>query len=135
MEVDIILKIKKIQLINFSTFFVGWVVVFLLGADFPPPIGFLWLAALVLFLDIIQYIYLGKYFLKHIGTHKKVKLFVVNILFYLLGGLIVSFLVTISSFLTIGLTDTVIWMAVLTSVSVMYGIIFWAFNYLLYRKL
>lgn len=112
-----------------------WSLFFLLGADFPPPIGFIWLIILIIFLDIIQYFYLDKYFLQYIGINKKFRLFVLNLLFYLFGGLIVSFFTSIIFITRIGLINIIIWMFVVTSVSVIYGIIFWVFNSLLYQKL
>ena len=129
------LKDKKIQLINFLSFFIGWTVLLLSGADFPPPTGFIWLVILVLFLDVIQYFYLNIYFLKRIKRHKKFKLFLANSLFYLFGGFIVAACTTLPVFPTIGQTNSIIWMTVITTVSILYGIIFWVFNWSLYRLL
>jgi hypothetical protein len=114
-------------------FLIGWLIVFLLGADFPPPIGFIWLVLLIIVLDIIQSFYLKNYFLMHIENNKNTKLFFMNALYYLAGGLIIAILTSISNFQSVGLLNTLIWIIVLTLVGVLYGIIFWVFNILLFR--
>ena len=129
------LKDKKILLINFISFFIGWIFVLLLGADFPPPTGFIWLVFLVFFLDVIQYFYLNKYFLKRIKKHKKIKLFLANSLFYLFGGFVVSVCTTLPVFTNLKQTISIIWVIVIITVSVLYSIIFWIFNWFLYRLL
>lgn len=126
-------KRKKIIRVNFLMFLIGWLIVFLLGADFPPPIGFIWLVLLIIVLDIIQSFYLKNYFLMHIENNKNTKLFFMNALYYLAGGLIIAILTSISNFQSVGLLNTLIWIIVLTLVGVLYGIIFWVFNILLFR--
>jgi len=44
-----------------------------LGADFPPPIGFLWLILLIAILDFIQYKYLQN-FLPQLREKRKIYL-------------------------------------------------------------
>lgn len=127
------LKYRKIIHINFILFFGGWVIIFLLGADFPPPMGFIWLVLLIFVLDIVQTHYLRQYFLPHIENEKKTKLFIRNTLFYFLGGLIISILTVLSNFQTIGALSTLIWIAMVTVVGVFYGIAFWFFNILLFH--
>ena len=128
-------KTQKIQMINFFMFFVGWATIFLLGADFPPPVGFIGLLLLILFLDIIQAIYLGKYFLNFIETYTTSKLFFSNLLFYFLGGFIVSLCTSIPLFESVEISNCIVWISVVTIVGSIYGIVFWVFNCFLYRLL
>ena len=125
-------KYKKIALINFNLFFIGWVAIFLLGADFPPPIGFIRIVFLILILDVIQLFYLKNYFLKLLESHKKLKLFLMNTLFYFVGGLIISTFTSTSNFLTF---EALVWIIVVTLVSVLYSFVFLVFNSFLYHLL
>ena len=125
-------KNKKMAYINFSLFFIGWVTIFLLGADFPPPMGFIWLVPLILILDVIQSYYLKNYFFKLLESSKKLKSFLMNTIFYFVGGLIISALTSIPNFLTI---DALIWIAVVTLASILYSFVFWIFNSFLYHLL
>lgn len=125
---------KKIIYINEFSFFFGWIIIFLLGADKPPPIGFLWLVLLTGFLDGIQYLYL-KVFLPKLFCSAN-KLFIKNLMFSTFGGLVVGLLVMIvnfKQFLSSGLLNNVIWLAVLTIVGLVYGIYFYWFNRILIR--
>ena len=119
---------KKLRIIETLTFFAAWNVIFLLGADFPPPVGFLWLVLLVFVLDIFQFFYLG-YLLPNIG---RTPTFVLNLLFFLAGGLFVSL---ISTFLQhhIELVSKAIWITAVTAVSSLYGIILWVANWWIKR--
>ena len=56
----------------------------LLGADFPPPSGYIWMAILIAVLDYIQYKYLRS-FLIELRRDKK-KSFIDNTIFFLIGG-------------------------------------------------
>lgn len=127
-------KLEKIIRINFFVF-LGWIIIFLLGADFPPPIGFIWMVLLVFILDIVQSYYLKKYFLVRIKNRKNIKLFFMNALFYLAGSLIVAGSIAIVNFQKMGLMNALIWTAVVTLVGVLYGSIFCVFNIILFRTI
>ncbi|GIN98770.1 hypothetical protein J6TS1_46400 [Siminovitchia terrae] len=71
--------IKKIIYLNEITFFFVWVIIFLMGADKPPPIGFIWIVLLVVLLDVAQYYYLKKFLPKLL---KKTKGLFFNNMFY-----------------------------------------------------
>lgn len=113
---------RNLIILESSLLFVFWIVVFLLGADFPPPVGFWKIVVLTLILDIVQAFYL-RFLLKNITTRPT---YIINSIFFVLGGIIVSLP-------AIWQTDTevqskVIWVSIVTFVSVIYGNIFWIFN-------
>ena len=115
---------KRLRIIETLIFFIAWNVIFLLGADFPPPVGFLWVVLLVFVLDLSQFFYLG-YLLPNIG---KTRTFTFNLFFFLAGGLLISL---ISCFLQhdTQLLSKLIWIAIVTTVSIFYGITLWAANW------
>ena len=41
------MHLRRIAAINATLFFIFWFVVLLAGADFPPPVGFLWLVIVI----------------------------------------------------------------------------------------
>ncbi|MEH7013684.1 hypothetical protein V7087_23230 [Neobacillus niacini] len=126
---------KKIIMINLATFFFVWNIIFLAGADKPPPIGFLWLVCLVLLLDIAQFFYL-KRFLPRLQKKSK-GLFFINLLYFFFGGLIVS-VITILTRMNImsglQLIDIFIWIVLIIIPSLINGIFFYAFNIILLKK-
>ncbi|SHK38755.1 hypothetical protein [Desulforamulus aeronauticus] len=124
----------KVIRINTILFFCGWTAILLAGADFPPPIGFLWLVLLTAILDFIQYKYLQK-FLPHLLERKK-NLFAKNLLFFTIGGAVVSVLCLAEQYkITFGMSipDIITWIIVLTTVGAIYGVFFWFFNILLLK--
>lgn len=126
----------KIIRINTILFFVGWTAIMFLGADFPPPIGFLWLIPLIAILDFIQYKYLQN-FLPQLREKKK-NLFAKNLLFFTTGGLVLSLFCLVARYkftLAMGIFNNIIWTAVLTIVGFIYAIYFWVFNLILVKKL
>ncbi|WP_346354737.1 hypothetical protein [Azotosporobacter soli] len=127
---------QMIITLNTLLFFIGWTTILFLGADYPPPIGFLWLVLLITILDLIQYRYL-QLFLPQIRKKKK-NLFAKNLLFFTTGAMAVSLFCLASRYtitLAMGLANIVIWIAVLTAVGAIYGIFFWFFNLLLVNYL
>lgn len=127
-------KLKRIIYINEITFFFGWIIIFLLGADKPPPIGFLWIVLLVALLDIIQYFYLKK-FLPNLNDKSKY-LFIKNLVFFSLGGIAINLLTILTQlklYLNIGFINTLIWILVILTVGLLYGIYFYIFNSILIK--
>ncbi|MGO1368933.1 hypothetical protein [Senegalia sp. (in: firmicutes)] len=125
----------KVIKINTILFFVGWTFIMLLGADFPPPFGFIWLILLILILDLIQYKYLH-FFLPQLAKRKK-HLFGINLAFFTIGGIVVSIFtlgITYKATIEMGMSNIIIWIAVVTIVAAIYGICFWFFNFLLTKK-
>ena len=53
------MTIKKLQWIGSSVFFAGWTIVILLGADFPPPAGFVRVVFAIALFAVLQWFYLG----------------------------------------------------------------------------
>lgn len=106
----------------------------LLGADFPPPSGYIWMVILIAVLDYIQYRYL-RGFLLELRKDKK-KSFIDNIIFFLIGGIAISALILIVRLnLTLAqpFVNWVTFIVVVTFVGLIYGIIFWIFNYILVK--
>lgn len=127
-------KFKRIIFINEISFFFGWVIIFLLGADKPPPIGFIWLVLLVIVLDVIQYFYL-KRFLLNLESKSK-GLFVKNLFFSVLAGSGVSILAILSklkTLLSIGFINILVWIVIVTIAAILYGIYFYIINSLLIK--
>jgi drug/metabolite transporter (DMT)-like permease len=127
-------KFKKIVWINEILFFLGWMLLLLLGADHPPPKGFIWLVALIVLLDMAQYFYLKKFLL---SLHDKSKgLFTQTLLFAVLAGIGVSIsmlLLDLNKLFSIGLINVLIWIMVIALVALIYGVCFYLFNTLLLR--
>ncbi|MCH4890844.1 hypothetical protein EZV73_24910 [Acidaminobacter sp. JC074] len=127
------LKIIKLHDI---LFFIGWTLIMFLGADFPPPIGFIWVILMIGILDFIQHKYLIS-FLPRL-RHKEKWLFIKNLFFFMFGGLVislVSLLTDISLMMEMGFINITIWVIVITCVTSIYSIFFWFFNkYLISRE-
>lgn len=105
-----------------------------LGADFPPPIGFIWLVVLTAVLDVIQYFYLKK-FLPDLNNKTK-GLFIKNLLFSLLAGIglnLLTILFDLSNFLNTEPVNTLIWMTIIMIVAIIYGIYFYIINAVLIK--
>ncbi len=116
---------KKIRLIEGLIFFWGWILVFLAGADFPPPIGFIWLILLVGILAIIQDFYL-RYLIRNIN---KKHIWLKNIFLFLLADIIVSSIVILTNFEYYNeISFALIWILVVSLVSTIYGIVFYIIN-------
>jgi len=127
-------KFKKIIYINEITFFFGWVIIFFLGADFPPPIDFIWLVVLTAVLDVIQYFYLKK-FLPNLNNKTK-RLFIKNLLFSLLAGIglnLLTILFDLSNFLNTDPINALIWMTIIMIVAMIYGTYFYIINAILIK--
>ncbi|EKU27104.1 hypothetical protein [Catellicoccus marimammalium] len=128
------LSTKKIIRINTILFFIGWLVILLLGSDFPPPIGFLWAIILIILSDFIQYKYL-QYFIPQL--RKKTKyLFSHNLLFFTMSSALLSLIILLLRYPTIhSLTwiENGIWILVFSILGGIYSILFYFFNkFLLY---
>lgn len=123
-------KYKKINIIETITFILGWTVIFLLGADFPPPSGFWKIILLVIILALIQSRYL-KYLLK---DKFNMKLFFKNIIFFFIGGICISCSMFIFNNRNVFMQASIIWIAVVTTISIVYGILFWLFNYFIQKR-
>lgn len=117
-------KNRELIIIESLCFFIGWLILFLLGADKPPPVGFWNIVVLLIVLDIIQGLYLS-YLLRNMTikpTFKK------NALLFILAGILVSGISAVISG-SYDLKNAFIWIGVVTAVSVLYGSFFWAVNW------
>ena len=121
---------KKVALGESLVFLVGWIIIFLLGADFPPPKGFWKIVCLVAILCIVQYFYL-RYLLEIIN---KKPTFLKNMSFFGTGGIAVSIFTSIRN---VGISFDLffIWMLAITGVSIIYGIVFWCVNKFIKKKM
>lgn len=128
------LKDKNINKFESYLFFFGWTIIFYLGADFPVPIGFIFLMFLTLVLTIIQSKYL-KYLLPRID---KEKTFLKTAIIFIISSFILSLMIIfIYNYIGIKQTliDQIIWCVVVTSIGSIYGICFWLFNKYLIKKI
>lgn len=125
---------SKIIIINTILFFVVWTGIMLIGSDFPPPVGFIWVVILIAVLDYIQYKYLQGFIIELISDKKKS--FIHNLIFFLIGGVVISSLFLIVRFnlyIEEGFVNWVLFIFAVTAVSAIYGIFLWVFNYILTR--
>ena len=125
---------SKIILINSILFFIGWNGIIILGSDFPPPSGYIWMAILIAVLDYIQYKYL-RGFLIELRRDKK-KSFIDNTIFFLIGGVAISSLILIvrlNLMMSQPFVDWITFIIVVTFIGVIYGVLFWIFNYILVK--
>ena len=125
---------SKIIIINTILFFVVWTGIMLIGSDFPPPVGFIWGVILITVLDYIQYKYLQGFLIELISDKKKS--FIHNLIFFLIGGAVISSLFLIVRFnlyIEEGFVNWVLFIFAATAVSAIYGIFLWIFNYILTR--
>lgn len=125
---------KEIIRINTILFFIGWLVILLLGSDFPPPIGFLWVIVLIILSDFIQYKYL-QYFIPQLRKRRKY-LFSHNLLFFTMSSALLSLIILLLRYPIIhSLTwiENGIWILVFSILGGIYSILFYFFNkFLLY---
>lgn len=119
----------KFQVAEFFIFLIGWTLIMLAGADFPPPEGFKYLVLLIFILDILQQFYL-KWLCPRI---KHQKTFLLNMISFMFAGLVLAGTIYIWS----GEfhPESNIWIAIITVVSVIYGIFFWSVNWLIATKI
>ncbi|MDU6522726.1 MAG: hypothetical protein E6540_02035 [Enterococcus sp.] len=122
-------NLKRLRYYEGSFFLIGWLLIFLWGADFPPPIGFLWLLPLLLVLTILQDRQL-RFLAQRI---KRQPTFFKNFLFFLLGSFVLALLT--ASLQTASFAPRLIWILVVTSVGSLYGSLFWLINRWIIPKL
>ena len=122
-------RIEKIRWIETAAFILGWILVFLLGADFPPPSGFIWIVVTVLFLAFLQHLYLC-WLHRHISTEKT---FLKNAILFASAGILVSNMFIILNGTYSG--EVYIWILIITAVSVLYGIFLWIINLYIVRTI
>lgn len=125
-------QMDKIRIAEAVLFFIGWTAVMLLGADFPPPAGFVWILVAIGIIDVFQWLY-SKWLLREITRSRT---FFRNLLVYAGVGLAAS-----SIFLAFGDQDgnagfsaIAIWLSVCTAVAAVYGILFWCLNLFLMKR-
>lgn len=116
---------KKIKIIETAVFIVGSLGITLLGADFPPPLGFWKIIAVISLVALIQWYYLD-WLLERINS-KKSLLMTVGI-YALLGGMSATAMITASGQLK---KETVIWLGLIILWTAAYGLFFWLVNWLI----
>ena len=84
------MNIKSISWIESAAFFLIANVIMLLGSDFPPPVGFLWITLTAALIAVLQW-----FFVRWLLAHdvKKRTLFITLVVFALLGIVIPVFFV------------------------------------------
>ncbi|MGN0361912.1 MAG: hypothetical protein ACI4ET_03645 [Bilifractor sp.] len=110
-------------------FIIGWIIIFLLGADFPPPVGFWKVIAGILIVAIIQWYYM-RWMLPNI--RKRRSLTVTVLLFTCLGALAALLAAQTSGQ---EIRDSFeIWITIIMSVGALYGLLFWTINRLICKQ-
>lgn len=101
-------------------FLAGWTLVFLWGADFPPPEGFWKVIALGVALGVVQVPYL----LVLLSRVRERPTFARNLLFFATGGILVTLVTSVGvTGRTFGQIAT--WTFVILCASVLYGLLAW----------
>lgn len=122
---------KKIRILEADFFSSFSTITALLGADFPPPRGFIWILLAILCLTWLQDRYLC-YLQPRIA--KKEQFLKNNIYFLLVGiGLATSFILLNPQKITF--SAVLIWYGIIIVLSVLYGICFWMINKILFHKI
>lgn len=125
---------KKIIKINVTTFFFLWIIIFLAGADKPPPIGFLWLVFLILILDIALYLYLKRFLVKLQNNTKWI--FAKNLFCFFLVAIIVSVLTIVSRInlmLALQPNELLLWVTSIIFAALINAICLYVFNIFLIK--
>lgn len=127
--------IKKVKIINCIVFFTVWFVIFYYQAVKPLHPGFYWLISLVILLALLQYIYMDEFITKMVNKQRG--LFVLNLLYFIVGGFSVTNLTTI--FLVfigpaIEVSDFLIWALAGCIAGLINGICFYIFNKIILKK-
>ena len=105
-------------------FLAGWTLVFLWGADFPPPEGFWKVIALGVALDVAQ----TPYLLMLLSRVRERPTFARNLLFFAAGGILVA-LVTSAGFTGRTFGQIATWTLAILCASVLYGLLAWGLNW------
>ena len=116
---------NKIRNVETLLFVIGATTIMLLGADFPPPRGFVKILMSIIVVAIIQWCYL-KWLLLHINHRSS--LLVTIVLFACLGAVVTVFLIASTGKL---IGDYTVLITIVTISAVIYGFILWLVNFIL----
>lgn len=120
---------KKIRIIETLIFIIGATTIMLLGADFPPPRGFVKMLVSIIVVAVIQWCYL-KWLLLHINN-KGSWLATIGV-FAGLGAVVTMFLI-VSTGKSIGDYPTLI--VLVTIIAAIYGLALWLINFIISARL
>lgn len=123
------MKAKTLQWIESVLFFLGWTAVMLKGADFPPPIGFIWVILTIAILSILQWYYLGKL----LKIMKQRKTFLLNLVLFACTGFAIALLLVLLNGSLV--SEVWIWFLIITIIAAGYGILFWIVNRLIAKHI
>lgn len=113
---------KRIQLVESTCFFIGTLIIMIVGADFPPPQGFRIIIALF---AISQYVYLG-WLLSHLNLKRTLPISI--ILFALLGSIVTISMMCLSNQ---PIQDGENWVIIVALVAGGYGFLVWLISWLI----
>lgn len=119
---------SKIKITEFNLFFLVWAAIMFAGANFPPPKGFVNIVILILILDVFQHFYLC-WLLPRLN---KQNTFILNLgLFATVQIAVALMMISLSGKFYPG---TIVWIAIIAVVSVLYGSFFWVANWMIVKK-
>ena len=132
------IEIKKISKLNEYLYFVGWTIIMLLGADKPPPVGFIIIVMIIAVQAKILNLYSSFYLSKLLKKEKKafLKNFIYWSLFGLGTGIILSFFKSSESGLPEDedFKNKIILIIVIYVIGVLNGFVYYLFNKILINK-
>lgn len=104
-------------------FFIGWIIIFLLGSDFPPPIGFYQVVLLTALLALVQ----RQYLMFLLPRLVQSGFFIANTGLFLAVGLLLGLITGLLGGYE-SVSQWAIWLGFIVSVSTIYGMLFWLVN-------
>ena len=122
---------KKIRILEAGFFSSFSIITALLGADFPPPRGFIWILLSILCLTWLQDQYLC-YLQPRIAMKHQ---FLKNNIYFLLVGIALATSFILLNPQKITFSAILIWYGIITVLSVLYGICFRIINKILFHKI
>lgn len=100
----------------------------LMGSDFPPPKGFIWISLTALLLALIQYVYSG-HLLPKIDQSS---MLLITLIFYASLGILVAYLfISFNAQVQGDNSGKGLWISIISLVFTGYGLVFWSLNKLI----
>lgn len=128
--------ITRLKIWNAALFFIGWMAIVFRISPWPPQAGFYWMSLLIIVLSVFLYVYMQAFLLEIINRSSG--LFRRTLFIFAFIGVSISLLSAVV-LINIGPEvmpfDIVVWVGFLFVLALINGIIVYAFNALLVRRL